>query len=214
MKHFGSLLIAIAISTSALFAQEKNEFSTEAFVGIKGGVNCTTVSFLPEVEQSLSTHPNFGLMARYVAEKHFGIQGELNFSQRGWKEKTSGDFEYSRNMNYLEIPVLAHLYFGRKGRLIFNIGPEISFLIKDTEKSTIEGNDTRAQHANADKKFEYGLCAGIGFEHCFKKLRYAIEGRYYYGLGDFFDNGTQSKFERSAHRIISLNLVIMAPIKK
>ena len=44
-----------------------------------------------------------------------GIQGEINFSQRGWKENIddgTGD-TYHRTMNYIEIPLLAHLAFGK-----------------------------------------------------------------------------------------------------
>ena len=44
-----------------------------------------------------------------------GIQGEINFSQRGWKEviEDGSNNTYHRAMNYIEVPLLAHLAFGK-----------------------------------------------------------------------------------------------------
>lgn len=64
-----------------------------------------------------------------------GIQGEINFSQRGWKEviEDGSNNTYHRAMNYIEVPLLAHLAFGKdKGngaRFIINLGPQVGFLL-------------------------------------------------------------------------------------
>ena len=87
MMRFVKTLLLLCC-TSALFAQ--TEFKPECVVGVRGGANLATVSFLPEIEQHTFVLCDAGIMARYVAEKHLGIQGELNFSQRGWKENTGG----------------------------------------------------------------------------------------------------------------------------
>ena len=70
-------------------------------------------------------------LGRYISEKYFkmicGIQGEINFSQRGWKEviEDGSNNTYHRAMNYIEVPLLAHLAFGKdKGngaRFIINL---------------------------------------------------------------------------------------------
>lgn len=206
--------IVLWLGLLPVFAQQK-DFTTEAVIGVRGGVNCTSISFMPEIEQDLSLHPDFGVMARYVSEKLLGIQGEINFSQRGWKENTGDSYSYSHTLNYIEVPVLAHIYFGKSARFFVNLGPEISYLLSESSNSSsLPSPDPNIQHANADKKFEYGICAGGGFEHCIKKFRYAIEGRYYFGLGDIFKNGTNSEIERSSNRIISVNLIFMTSIKK
>lgn len=60
-----------------------------------------------------------GVTMRYMSEKYFkmmcGVQMEINYSQRGWDEKIEDDSgnSYSRTMNYLEIPFMAHLAFGK-----------------------------------------------------------------------------------------------------
>ena len=87
-------------------------------VGINGGVNLSKVSFTPNIKQGYQIGPSVGVTARYISEKYFkmicGIQAELNYSQRGWNEiieDESGD-TYHRTMNYIELPLLAHLAFG------------------------------------------------------------------------------------------------------
>lgn len=76
-----------------------------------------------------------------------GAQLELNFSQRGWDEKFdpeqgfSSEDSYVRTMNYLEIPFLAHLAFGKdKGVQFFvNLGPQIGLLLNESEKEKVLG---------------------------------------------------------------------------
>ena len=83
-------------------------------VGINGGINLNSVSFSPRVRQNNLMGINGGLTARYISEKYFsmicGAQIELNFSQHGWDEfyQDYPELQYTRKMNYIEIPFLAH----------------------------------------------------------------------------------------------------------
>ena len=114
----------------SLFAQLQDERHNLS-VGINGGVNLNSVSFTPSIKQTNFIAPEFGLTVRYISEKYFkmicGIQGEINFSQRGWKEviEDGSNNTYHRAMNYIEVPLLAHLAFGKdKGngaRFIINL---------------------------------------------------------------------------------------------
>ncbi len=99
-------------------------------------------------------------------------------------------------MNYMEIPFLAHLAFGRDRGLQFFIhaGPQIAFLISDIE--TIKGDGllnsiicytkiTMVQHVKIHNKFDYGIAGGAGIELRTKKAgNFIVEGRYYYVLSD------------------------------
>ena len=126
----------------SLFAQLQDERHNLS-VGINGGVNLNSVSFTPSIKQTNFIAPEFGLTVRYISEKYFkmicGIQGEINFSQRGWKEviEDGSNNTYHRAMNYIEIPLLAHLAFGKdKGngaRFIINLGPQVGFLLGEKE---------------------------------------------------------------------------------
>lgn len=110
-----SLLCLIPQFIHAQLQDERHNLS----VGINGGVNLNSVSFTPSIKQTNFIAPEFGLTVRYISEKYFkmicGIQGEINFSQRGWKEviEDGSNNTYHRAMNYIEIPLLAHLAFGK-----------------------------------------------------------------------------------------------------
>lgn len=79
----------------------------------------SSVSFNPKIKLNTLNTMSMGVTMRYMSEKYFkmmcGVQMEINYSQRGWDEKIEDDSgnSYSRTMNYLEIPFMAHLAFGK-----------------------------------------------------------------------------------------------------
>ncbi len=209
------------VSLSVVFAQ-KNDFKPELAVGINGGALYSSVDFSPAVLQKTKLGATGGITARYISEKSLGLQVELNFSQRGWTEEfDSTGFAYSRTLNYVEIPLLWHIYFGDKMRFIMNMGPQLSCLIgssaemSDALAADIESRrqaDTTAkigmQYYDVRTKFDYGLIGGLGMELKSGIGSFILEGRYYFGFGDIFENGrtATSYFSRSAHRLIEAKL--------
>ncbi|HIY87990.1 MAG TPA: PorT family protein [Candidatus Bacteroides pullicola] len=185
-------------------------------IGVNGGINMNKVSFTPTVNQKNLMGINAGLTARYISEKYFnmicGAQLEVNFSQRGWDEfyEYTPDVHYTRTMNYVEIPFLAHLAFGKERGLQFflNLGPQIGFLISDSEQQTGDMNEVIAdnpivcieqQGKPIDNKFDYGITGGIGAELRTKFGNFLVEGRYYFGLADFYNSTKKDYFSRSAN---------------
>lgn len=191
-------------------------------IGIAGGVNLSSMDFQPTVRQKKLLGLNSGISMRYTSEKYFKMicaaQLEINFAQRGWDE----DFDdktgngYSRLLNYIEIPFLAHLAFGKEPyglQFFINLGPQIGFMLGDSEKYKgewdIESRPTATQsiyNKPVDHKFDYGILGGIGLELKTKSGNFFIEGRYYYGLGDIFKNSKTDDFGRSANNTISARL--------
>ena len=157
-----------------------------------------------------------------------GAQIELNFSQHGWDEyyEDYPTLSYTRTMNYVEIPFLAHLAFGKDRGLQFFIhaGPQIGFLLGDSEK--IDGdwdgtvaesytNITVEQHGKAiDNKFDYGIAGGAGIELRTKAGNFIVEGRYYYALSDFYGSTKKDFFSRSAHGVITAKITYLFDLKK
>ena len=156
-----------------------------------------------------------------------GLQAELNFSQRGWTEKIedeSGD-TYMRKMNYVEIPLLAHLAFGKdKGngaRFILNLGPQIGFLLSEKETYSTSwhpemrpdgwGNEYGKK---AEVKFDYGIVGGAGAEIRTGIGNFLIEARYYFGLSDFYHSTKKDPFSRSAHSYIGGRVTYLFDLKK
>ena len=173
-----------------------------------------------------------GLTGRYISEKYFamicGAQVELNISQRGWEalfETADGQKDlsrsYSREMTYLEIPFLAHLAFGKdKGVQFFiNLGPQVAFLINESEKAdgwTAEQIAIRPEYGKKiENKFDYGIAGGGGLEIRTKRAgNFLLEGRYYFGLADFYKTRKKDDFSRAAHNTISIKLTYLFDITK
>ena len=231
-KTFYLLLFVIAVlgSTQTADAQLKDQRRNFA-IGINGGVNFSSVSFEPNIKQSKQIGPSIGITARYISEKYFsmicGIQAELNYSQRGWNEKIEDGTEdtYDRKMNYLELPLLAHLAFGKDkgngGRFFLNLGPQIGFLISEKEnKGGTWIPEYRPHGINkqydkpAENKFDYGIVGGGGVEIRTGIGNFLVEARYYFGLSDFYKNTKKDFFSRSSHSYISAKIAYLFDLKK
>lgn len=215
----GAVLLGAAnLSLQAQVGEQRNNFA----IGVNGGVNISSVTFSPTVRQQNLMGVNGGITARYICEKYFkmicGAQLEVNFSQRGWDEyyEDFPELQYTRKMNYVEIPFLAHLAFGKDRGVQFFIhaGPQIGFFIGDSY--TVNGNwsdysgITVEQHTKpVENKFDYGITGGAGLELRTKAGNFLLEGRYYYALSDFYKSTKKDFFSRSAHGVIVAKLTYL-----
>lgn len=216
-----------AVPAHAQLQDQRRNFA----IGVNGGVNLSSVSFQPNIKQTNLIGPEFGITARYISEKYFkmicGIQAEINFSQRGWKEliEDGSNDTYHRTMNYIEIPLLAHLAFGKdKGngvRFVLNLGPQIGFLIGEKEYKSDPWDPTHRPQGTveqygkmAERKFDYGIIGGGGLELRTGIGNFLLEARYYYGLSDFFNNSKKDYFGRSGHAYIGGRITYLFDIVK
>lgn len=212
------IMLLCAATASAQIEQPRNILE----VGIAGGLNMSKMDMQPKIGQKYINGLNGGISVRYTSEKYFKMicaaQIEANFSQRGWEE----DFDdntgnsYKRTINYVEIPFLAHLAFGNEPRglqFFINLGPQVGFMIGDKEEYigqwSIESRPTATRPVygkEIENKFEYGIAGGLGLELKTKAGNFFIEGRYYYGLSDIFNNSKTDDFGRSANNTISARI--------
>lgn len=224
-----SILICVAaIAAHAQMGEQRYNLA----VGINGGVNYANVSFEKHrIKQKGLLGPNIGLTARYISEKYFamicGIQVELNYSQRGWDKKFE-DYEgntdntrgYTRKMNYIELPLLAHLAFGRDvgAQFFINLGPQIGYMISESESHfglSDEALKSEEYGKPIENNFDYGIVGGAGVEIKTRKAgNFLIEGRYYFGLADFYKSAKKDYFSRSAHNLITVKATYLFDIKK
>ncbi len=208
IKHI--LLFSFFLLPIIAFGQSL--FKRELALGVNGGMIASEVNFVPSIKESYNWRYGGGITVRYISEKHFGLQAEVNYSQRGWKGSYDNDLHYTRSLDYIELPLLTHVYFGRKLRFIVNLGPKLSYMLSDNFDTNFVPGDS-AQYQKAKYKFDYGICGGGGFELHTKSLCYILEGRYYFGLGDIYDNGRKDTFMRSANRNISINFTLLYTFK-
>lgn len=191
---------------------------TDLALGVGGGFVMNRVTFNPAIKQSFKNGMTMGITARYTCEKYFNMicafQGELNYSQAGWKENPDAEgAPYQRNIHYVQMPLLANLGYGRerggvKGFLV--IGPQLGFCIGESTKDGVRYltpqvlvGDLTQHDLKVQRKFEYGITGGLGMDVSTKKgHHFIIEGRYFYGLSDIFSNSKKDPFGRSANSTI------------
>lgn len=217
-----------ALPMMAQLGEERHNFA----IGVNTGMNMTKADFNPRIKQKSHNGMTFGVTARYMSEKYFkmmcGIQAEINYTQRGWKENIEDGTgnTYSRTMNYVEIPLLAHLAFGKdaldKGMKFFvNMGPQVAFFLSEKEKMSEDWDPSYRQNGVnqqygkwVENNFDYGILGGIGMELSTKAGHFLLEGRYYYGLSDFWGSTKKDEFSRSGHTYMGVKLTYLFDMTK
>ncbi len=166
------------------------------------------------------------------------LVGEVNIARMGWKENiidaddqpiinpvTGLAEEYERQLTYMQIPLFARLGWGRERKgvqFFFQVGPQVGFLIGDKAKSNFNYADRNTTDRTGvmldavqdtldiQRKFDYGIAGGIGLEFSHPKVgHFILEGRYYYGLGDIFNNSKSDYFGRSNNSNIIIKLTYL-----
>ena len=232
MKKFFSLAVFMFLFCGIATAQV-GERRRDIAVGLSGGYALNKISFDPTIKQAFHGGTSFGFTARYMCEKYFatlcGIQAEVNYTQLGWKEliETSDD-TYERMMNYVQVPILMHMGFGKerggvKGYLV--LGPQLAYCLGESETRGGEwSNYTLSRRPNGiirqydmpvEKKFEYGLTGGLGMEVSTRNgHHFLLEGRYYFSLSDIYHNSKKDPFGRSANGAILARLSYLFDLLK
>lgn len=215
-----SSLVILGVSTLvAADVHAQSHYASRIFVGAHGGIDLSRVTFTPGVSQNFLVGGNAGLNFRYIEEKHFGFIVEANWEQRGWKE----DFEelpynYSRTVNYVQIPFLAHIYFGNRGKFFINAGPSVSFVLGESTSANFDYNNVSQildlnthityQYAlPVHQKVDYGISGGIGGEFSINPRNSVyLDARFYYGLSDILKSGRTEPIRGSNGMTVSVSV--------
>lgn len=233
---FFTIFSLLTFTTSyAQVGEHRSVFS----LGINGGYIASNIGFSPKVNQKMYLGYTSGLSLRYICEKYFNticsIYGEINYAKLGWTEdiqtsnnqpviNSNGKAEsYKRTINYIQIPIMAHLAWGKEQdgiNFFFKAGPQIGYFLNESiNKNFIQPNlskDGTGRSSNiiaqekmpVENKLDYGIAAGIGIEYSKKNIgHFIIEARYYYGLGNIYANTKKDYFGKS-----NLNNIIIKAI--
>ncbi len=209
-------------------ADAQTHYRSNVSLGVKGGVDFSRVFFSPGARQKWPIGFTGGVTFRYIEESHFGLIAEMNFLQRGWKEDFEGaPYKYTRTLNYIQIPVMAHIFFGRRGRFFFNAGPEVGIFLSESTNCNFNVADMATlpdfPYVNrmntqmtipVQNKFDYGISAGLGGEfNITPRHSLYLEGRFYYGLGNIFKSKRTDPFSASNSMTIMATLGYWMRIK-
>ena len=227
MRRISLTLCLLAICILRVSAQI-GEYRNDLSFGVNGGYVLSNIGFVPKVTQGMHDGMTGGLSVRYVCEKYFksvcSIYAEVNYAQIGWKENilnikdeavinpvTKMAEQYSRTINYIQVPVFARMGWGRENRgfqFFAQVGPQFGYYLSESTKTNFDFDSrnmtdrasvTVAQDTmSVENKFDYGIAGGIGMEYSVPKLgHFLVEARYYYGLGNIYGNSKRDFFSKS-----------------
>lgn len=169
-----------------------NDYS---MIGVQYGVALSQVMFNPTKKQGMLMNPvnvgviytRYGKMFGYMP--YFGFQTGIFYGQNGYKfkiDKETGD--YSENVDgatqarytFIEVPLLAHMHMDVWHlKFIVNAGLFGGYRMSVQREGKIE-DKYRTEFYDYDKRFEYGIKAGVGFG--FSSIRWSCISRQCTGI--------------------------------
>ena len=183
-----------------------NDYS---MIGVQYGVALSQVMFNPTKKQGMLMNPvnvgviytRYGKMFGYMP--YFGFQTGIFYGQNGYKfkiDKETGD--YSENVDgatqaryaFIEVPLLAHMHMDVWHlKFIVNAGLFGGYRMSVQREGKIE-DKYRTEFYDYDKRFEYGIKAGVGFGFFFDPVELHFQAMYRYTLGSLYKPDYKSEY--------------------
>jgi hypothetical protein len=186
---FTVTLLVAAMGVSAQEQQTSMDNGLKPKLGIKGGLNLTTLYSSDVSTDHMKAGFNAGIFAKLPVTRGFSIQPEILYSLKGAKSNydnfVQGSGEYRFNLGYIEVPVLAVVNLGSN----FNIhaGGYAAYLVNANVKNVSNGQIQGATELNTSdfNRWDFGLAGGVGFDI----ENFTLGARYNYGLSHIGKSG-------------------------
>lgn len=148
-----------------------------SYVGILGGAGYYNVFFKPTFVRAPTgdISPVFGVSYRYESPLNKSIEIELRYRKSGWQDSNF----YVRNLGILELPILAHISFGKKKtKAFFTLGETVTFIISEKEEILDPSSDSYFNDQPIDNKVGFALNLGVGAIRYFEKgaIQFEVRG--------------------------------------
>jgi hypothetical protein len=232
-KYLISILVFVSVSTTVFCQKPSFTF------GVRSGVNLA--NYEKTSDGQLGPHSSdfdkatlftLGLQGEIAFSKHFSLQTELNFIQKGYKdhwEYLSGSFHQYGNekfvTNWLEVPFLAKVNFGKRTGMGYGLflGPSIGYALSGNHKisntnnfsgvdTTNSGTETIDFNRYNHKRYDIGL--NLGGDISYKRFFFDI--RYQFSLSNLAIRTDQYELTKLSSKTQNLMLTVgyRTPIKK
>jgi hypothetical protein len=141
-----------------------------------------------------------GVAIGWQKKPNAGLRSEITYVRKGWGERINDpNFEridtiYTTALDYVEVPIMAHLYLGQRLRYFLNIGLYTGFVVNSSETASISGRGTVnlpdsmvnrlliRYNPDRDRKFDFGIAGGLGLAYASKIGTFQAEARLAFGL--------------------------------
>ena len=196
---------------------KKLKLNDYSMVGIQGGVVLSQVMWNPKYKQEMIllpinfgvTYTKYGKMFGYMP--YFGFEIGLMYTQEGYQFKADKDdptkvpttIQGADRAVYdvIEMPVLSHFHVDMwKMKIIANLGFYAGYRLKihrfpyNGEFTNPYYEETQFTFLETDRRWDYGIKAGLGFGLVFEPLEIHLKAMYKYSLSSLHDPDTYSKY--------------------
>ncbi|HMG16841.1 MAG TPA: porin family protein [Saprospiraceae bacterium] len=180
MKFLVAFVLTLIVASTTIKAQYAN-------IGLKAGLNVSTLHWVPGPQDNSRVGYNIGLLAHIHVNPNFGIQPELVYSTQGSTDYLGGT-NNSTCLDYVNIPVMFQFYFGYGFR--FEVGPQLGILA--SAKSISDGipDDISDQLESVD------FALGLGLSYVYIPSGFGFDFRYNIGLTDITTDPNYNTFNR------------------
>ncbi|MDX6182457.1 porin family protein [Flavobacterium sp. Fl-77] len=166
------ILTAVAVISFAFANAQSTRF------GIKGGLNIATIGNAENAEALVGFQ--LGGFAEINVWKKLFVQPELLFSTQGARIDNYGNAaDYTVNLNYINIPVLAKYYITKTFSV--EAGPQIGLLVSSEnidDERTVDAAFNIGGGYNFTQNFSVGIRYTVGLSNVYDNDRYN-DGYYY-----------------------------------
>ncbi len=182
-----------------------NDYS---LLGVEYGVSFSRMSFNPPQTQTNLFSPNtfgifytrYGKMFNYLP--YFGFKVGFRYSHEGYKFKENKDTKTTYNiegateaiMDVAEIPLMAHLHLdGLHYKIMADLGIYGGYRLNIKRTGDAVDESIANSFKDTDRRFDYGICGGVGFGLVFDPVEFHINVNVRYSWGTIYDPDYVSK---------------------
>lgn len=163
-----TLVLLSALGTQLTYGQFEQDSRKKFNIGVKAGANFSNI--YDSDEESFDADGKLGFVGGAFLQipigKFLGVQPEVLFSQKGYKQSGSflgGNYELTRTTTFIDVPLL--LSIKPSSFLTIQLGPQFSFLTKqkDVFKNPLATVEQEKEFTNDDIR-KNTLCAVGGLD--------------------------------------------------
>jgi Outer membrane protein beta-barrel domain len=167
--------------------------------GVKGGVNFATQRSDQDQDDDVSIGYRIGIVGgaffTWPMGDRFAFQPEVLYSEQGSTVDELG-VKAKTKVDYLQVPVLVRY---RVSRSVFVTGgPSMGFKLRAKASAEFGDSSSQVDISEFVEDFDLGIAVGGGMEFG----RYAVEGRYTFGLSNI--SADEDNEEKIRNRVISI----------
>lgn len=188
-----NLFLFIMVMATALISVNAQSDSKAFQLGVKGGVNLSTIGGDDLDDADSRTSFNAGLFMEIPISERFSFQPELLYSGQGFdiKERnqdnifdTADNIEYQ--LDYIQVPLMLKVYLIEG--LSVEAGPQVGFKINEKIDFKTDGGVIDIDKDDSYvKNFDAGLAVGAAYKF---NNGFFVNARYTHGLTTIFKDKT------------------------